>query len=354
MKNAIRLLFLLILILALAGCRKPAPNAAAPQVEPTLFEPATALTPSPIPPPALTGDVQIQQLMLTSHTRWSRLIARGTVTLFPAPGITADPQVDAFQIWIELPAKAKVIVGPPEQTPTHTFASDGASSRWDGEPAQPLPGGLDQPFNPPAVLSDTVYQHPLGGLLGTPAADLIFPAGLAQRGGEYRVTGQENLQGRDTYVVEWGRDPGELIDRLWVDTQTGVILRQQNYGKDNREVPASEMRMLFIQFDPEIPAENFDLNSADLARLAGPEPTLDPAVPQLRIKADLDLVNLRSGPGTDYEIVRTMAPKEAAKVIGKSESGEWYKVEVAGVTGWVFFELVDLSGDPASIPVVSE
>jgi hypothetical protein len=49
-----------------------------------------------------------------------------------------------------------------------------------------------------------------------------------------------------------------------------------------------------------------------------------------------------------------MAPKEAAKVIGKSESGEWYKVEVAGVTGWVFFELVDLSGDPASIPVVSE
>lgn len=343
----------MLVILALAGCRKPAPNAEAPQVEPGQFEPAMTATPTPIPPPELTGDVQIQQLMLTSHTRWSRLIARGTVTLFPAPGVTADAQIDTFQIWIELPAKAKVVSGPPEQAPTHTFASNGTFGRWDGEPAQPLPAGLDEPFNPPAVLSDTVYPHPLGGLLGTPASELIFPAGLAQRGGEYRVTGQENLLGRDTYIVEWGREPGELIDRIWVDTQTGVILRQQNYGKDSREAPASEIRMLFIQFDPEIPAENFNLDSVDLTSLAGPEPTLDPATPQLRIKVDLDLVNLRSGPGTDYEIVRTMAPKMVAKAIGKSEDGQWYQVEIDGVTGWVYFELVDLSGDPDAIPVVS-
>jgi len=316
--------------------------------------PASIFTPMPTPilPPELSGDTAIQQLLLSSHNRWKSLRGSATVTLYPPPGVTAEAQITIAQIWIEQPNQAKVIVAPPQSAPTHIFISDGINARWNSEPAQPLPANLNQPFNPPDVPSDTVYLHPLGGMLGTPVSDLIFPAGLAQRGGEYRLTGKEALAGRQTYVVEWGRAPGQLIDRFWVDTQTGVILRQQNYGKESSTTPNSEIVFNFIEFDNAMPAEVFDLNSPDLPTLATLQPALPSDAPQLSVKPGIDLVNVRSGPSTMYEIIAALTPKQMARVVGKNQEGDWWQIEMDGKTGWVFAELVDFSGEAAAVPVV--
>jgi hypothetical protein len=215
-----RLALLLAIVLILSACSPSdnTPAAVAPQPQPVQAEPPT---PTPVPPPELRGALEIQQLMLTSHTRWQRLQASAMVSLYPPPGMNAGTQNTAVQAWIEQPGKARVIAGPPGQAPEHTFISDGTNTRMDGGPPSPLPSGVLEPFNPPNTPSDTVYPHPLAGLLGTSVSDLLFPAGLAQRGGEYRLVGKESLANREAYLVEWGRDPGELIDRFWVDTQTG-------------------------------------------------------------------------------------------------------------------------------------
>lgn len=351
-----KLLLLTLFVILFSACQLPAGDAAPSSGEensPSL-EPAVLITPTPTPvlPPALSGDVALQQLLLESHKRWKRLRGDATVTLYPPPGVTAEPQTNIAQIWIEQPAKAKVIVAPPQSAPIHIFISDGVNARWDMEPAQPLPANLNEPFDPPTTPSDIVYLHPLGGMLGTPVSDLIFPAGLAQRGGEYRLTGKEILAGRQTHVVEWGRAPGQLIDRFWVDVQTGVILRQQNYGKENSATPTSEIIFNFIEFDSALPPETFDLNSADLPTLATLQPTLPPDALQLSVKPGVDLVNVRSGPSTIYEVIATLAPKQVARVLGKNQEGDWWQIELDGMTGWVFAELVDFSGEASAVPVV--
>lgn len=339
----------------LSGCRRPAPNASVPTIDPNQSGPIylDTATPTSVAPPPLTGDVQIQQLLLSSHTRWKTMVANATITNYPAAGVTAEPQIIAVRIWIEQPAKAKIISGPPQDAATHTFISDGKDYRSEGDPVQALPPFVLEQFNPPSgAPSDTVTEYPLEGMLGTPVAQMIFPAGLAQRGGEYRVTGQEAFANRATYVVMWGREPGQLIERFWVDTQTGVILKYQTYGKQGSQAPVTDMAIHFIQYDTAIPAETFDVNSPDIPSLATAQPTLDPNTPQLRLKADVDLVNVRNGPGTDFQIISTLAPKVIVKVTGKNADGTWYQVEVDGNTGWVFAELVDFSGDPATLPVV--
>jgi hypothetical protein len=289
--------------------------------------------------------------MLNSHTRWQGLQASAMTSLYPPAGMNAEAQNTAVQVWIEQPGKARVIAGPQGQAPDHTFISDGSSLRQDGGGPSPLPPGILEPFNPPNTPSDTVYMHPLAGLLGTSVSDLLFPAGLAQRGGEYRLVDKESIVNREAYRVEWGREPGELIDRFWVDTQTGVILRHQSYGKQDSTTPVSDIRLTSVQFDLDLPGDLFKLDDPALPALATPLPTFDPAAPQLTIRPDLTLVNVRGGPGTTYPVVGGLYPKQVVRVVGKSQAGDWWAIDLEGQTGWVFAELVDFSGDPASVPV---
>jgi outer membrane lipoprotein-sorting protein len=346
-----RLSALLLILFLLAGCNlpgdptsPPVPQPVAPGVEPP--------TPTPIPPPELRGDLEIQQLMIQSHTFWKSLQANAVISLFPPSGTNAEAQNTSVQVWIEQPGKARVIAGPPDEAPNHVFVSDGQTARLNNDPIQPLPPSVLETFVAPTALTDSITPYPLSGYLGTPVSDLIFPTGLAQRGGEYRLVGKESAAGREAYLVEWGRAPGELIDRFWVDTQTGVILRHQSYGKEDSTTPVSDIRLTAVQYDLDLPDDLFKLDDPSLPALATPQPTLDPAAAQLAIRPDLTLVNVRGGPGTTYPVIGGLYPKQVVRVVGKSQAGDWWAIDLEGQTGWVFAELVDFSGDPASVPVL--
>ena len=58
-----------------------------------------ALEPTPILPPALEGDIEVQELMLTSAARWKALQATYSVTSYPAEGSDAQPEVKSHQVW---------------------------------------------------------------------------------------------------------------------------------------------------------------------------------------------------------------------------------------------------------------
>jgi outer membrane lipoprotein-sorting protein len=340
-----------MILLVLSGCSltgnpttAPANQAVSPVIE--------HATPTPIPPPELSGALEIQQLMLQSHTHWKSLQANAIASLYPPAGMNGETQNTSVQVWIEQPGKARVIAGPPDLAPTHIFLSDGQNTRNDSDPPSPLPPSVLDTFNAPTALTDTVTPHPLSGYLGTSVSDLIFPTGLAQRGGEYRLIGKESFANREVYLVEWGREPGQLIDRFWVDTQTGVILRHQSYGKQDSVTPVSDVRLTSIQFDQDLPDDLFRLDDPALPALATPMPTLDPGTPQLTIRPDLTQVNVRGGPSTTYPVLGGLYPKQVVPVVGKNEAGDWWAVDLEGQTGWVLAELVEFSGDPAAIPVL--
>ena len=43
-----------------------------------------------------------------------------------------------------------------------------------------------------------------------------------------------------------------------------------------------------------------------------------------------------------------------ARVVGKNQSGEWLRINLLTVSGWVYFEMVEISGDLSEIPVISQ
>jgi uncharacterized protein YgiM (DUF1202 family) len=66
-------------------------------------------------------------------------------------------------------------------------------------------------------------------------------------------------------------------------------------------------------------------------------------------------VNVRSGPGLDFDLLGRLDAGDEAAVLGKSETGEWWQIAYEdGEDGlaWVADAVVDFSGDAASVPVI--
>jgi len=309
-------------------------------------------SPSPILPPELSGDVEIQQLMLKSSQRWKTLQATYTITQFPEPGSEGGMQISSSQFWIRQPAEFKVINGAPGGGPVVTIISDGKTILENDETRSEMPLSASDPFVPPEAPSDTVYLHPLAGYLGTPISDLIFPVGLAQRGGEYRITGQEMIASRQTYVVEWGREAGVIIDRFWIDGETGVVLRQQNYGKQESVSPLSDTQATYIVYNKEFAPAMFDVGEA-------PTPTPTPEVSASEtVSATITILpealNVRFGPNTGYTVLATLPTGTVLPVIGKTQAEDWWKVQLPdGQAGWVASDYVEFSGDADDVPVTN-
>ncbi len=263
------------------GAGRPQPPAAGslriPVPNPTIPAQMTPLPPvelrgaemaSPLPPgdalpsqDALDGalsdlqDAQALRLwMLFSHTRWQSAWADIQVDDYAA-GTTLNRRV---QVWIQQPGKFRTLIGPLGGAPEDMHAGDSIQVRQRGQPPAPMP--ISIPYNPPSVLSDTVYPHPLEGLLGSPAGALLLPQGLAQRPGTYQVLGQETYLGRPVVVLDWSFQPGAVVDRFWVDVATGIVLRWQNYGKGGQQGLNSEMKINTLQLDLPLPAAAFEIN----------------------------------------------------------------------------------------------
>lgn len=99
-----------------------------------------------------------------------------------------------------------------------------------------------------------------------------------------------------------------------------------------------------------------------------PTPTIEPTAaptttppptaisgPQASLKAGNEFVNVRSGPGLSFDKVSELKPGQRVPVRGKSADGAWWQITLPdnpNSIGWVFAEYLDLSGDPASLPVI--
>ena len=205
----------------------------------------------PLAPLALDSDSEtIRQRILFSYMFWQSMWVDAQIDDYN--GVTSSQRV---QVWLNQPAQARVLSGPLDGVPGTLWISDGQLTRT----GEDLTGyGLDGSYLPPATESNTVYPHPMTGIMPTVLSDLLFPSGLAQRGGTYRPIAIETLAGRETLVVEWNRPDGPLVDRFWVDTQTGVILRQQNYGKGADGALTAEYLITNLQYDLNFQPETFN------------------------------------------------------------------------------------------------
>ena len=82
--------------------------------------------------------------------------------------------------------------------------------------------------------------------------------------------------------------------------------------------------------------------------------TPTPQAPTAQLTINSDLVNVRSGPGTEFGPVGTAATGETFAVVARNAQGDWWQVCCfAGQNGWVFGELATVA-NADGVPVAAE
>lgn len=68
----------------------------------------------------------------------------------------------------------------------------------------------------------------------------------------------------------------------------------------------------------------------------------------------LDATNVRSGPGTEYDVIGEMVFLEVRYIVGRAESAEWWLIQFNdGQLGWVADAVVTVQGYTAIVPIVA-
>ncbi len=82
-------------------------------------------------------------------------------------------------------------------------------------------------------------------------------------------------------------------------------------------------------------------------------PTLTPSItptPRCLITSDRNM-NLRAGPGTEFERLEVLDAGEGAALVSVSASGEWYQIAVNGQLAWIYADFVQATGICDDAPV---
>ena len=74
-----------------------------------------------------------------------------------------------------------------------------------------------------------------------------------------------------------------------------------------------------------------------------PAPATSPTSAAAQVTTN-DIVNIRSGPGTNYGLAGSAQVGETFPVTGKNATGDWWQIDYNGQTGWIFGQLVTASG----------
>jgi len=104
-----------------------------------------------------------------------------------------------------------------------------------------------------------------------------------------------------------------------------------------------------------IPAAVSTARAADLSQpptVSIPTVTGTPLGPMIVVP---DQVNVRSGPGTEYELIGVLIAGQQAPAIGRSVGGDWIQILYPGVPGnvaWVYSPFVVLDPPGATLPIV--
>lgn len=87
---------------------------------------------------------------------------------------------------------------------------------------------------------------------------------------------------------------------------------------------------------------------------ADPEDVLPVVIPEDGVVAQaFRTVNVRSGPGMDYEQIGQLENGDTVLVTGRSnDMSDWLQIDLNGEAGWVAYFTVSVSGDPDSLPLV--
>lgn len=103
-----------------------------------------------------------------------------------------------------------------------------------------------------------------------------------------------------------------------------------------------------IPDQPNTSSPTNEANKESVDALATDAPAITPA-PFVQAEKD---VNLRSGPGTDYEVVGSLSPGQSFNIIGRNADSSWWQIAVDDKPVWVAASVVKATNIDQEIEVV--
>ncbi|MBL8154710.1 MAG: SH3 domain-containing protein, partial [Anaerolineae bacterium] len=105
------------------------------------------------------------------------------------------------------------------------------------------------------------------------------------------------------------------------------------------------------QTQPTTPPQQVQPTTPPTAVPASPVPQASPT-PNVPTATFLQGVNVRSGPSTAFvPPIGSFAAGQATEILARTPAGDWYKVRYYNGEGWVFGQLLSVSGDTSRIAV---
>jgi hypothetical protein len=238
-----------------------------------------------------------------------------------------ETHTDRQQVWIDLPSQSRWKSGidgsPPYQSQVtsagQTVLKSADCERFESNATTLQIGDLDT---------------------------VLFPAHFAARSGTFEAVREEAVGGRLALVVEWHSSENRVEDRLWIDVETGVVLRWENLFPGSPDgagrVEPSEIRIEEIMYGVDIHEGNFSLSATCGPDQEPPVPPETNPVPAVVLPGSGN-VNVRSGPGTDHPVVGLVHEGEQLWVVEVSEFGNWYRIlypDAPDGSAWIYGEFL--------------
>ncbi|MBM3126605.1 MAG: hypothetical protein FJZ87_16295 [Chloroflexi bacterium] len=268
-----RRLSLLILFLLTACSRTQRPAASFPILTP----PAADLD------LASTSD-EIRRAMLENAPRWMTLQMDGTITWFASDGSTVQSMQE--KVWLDpLNNRYKVeLTGNEPSLDRQLKISDGSNmynvNLNSGQvETLPYPDSARVGQYVPPLVEGQAYPNPIWGQIGTPLSQLAFPSDYAQNSGVFTSIALDSTAGREALIVEWRFAENSPVSwKLWLDTQTALILKLHEFSKDGSGVLQSERIVNTLLLNPPVEASMFTLPpglpTAPIPTPAGSQPVV--------------------------------------------------------------------------------
>lgn len=207
-------------------------------------------TPLPLPPTLQPLSLQssseaVWNSIYFSHYSYRTIWIDALLQFYGPESFTGAPQAYRTQIWLDKTIPAGLLLGgvPGFQAEEIGLSRSGVSywSEIDGLGSFKVEKIVGQQSLRSWYAANLVLYQPFAlGDLST-----------------YKVTGREELLGRESLIVDNINLAGERVATLWIDSITGLALRQRYYAPSQEDL-YYEIRLLDLILDPEIPGDLFN------------------------------------------------------------------------------------------------
>ncbi len=332
-----------LLLAACAPASTPAPTPVPPTAAPATAIPPTAAPPTAVPPttapPTIAPTVAADPMYYSNEP-----------TAVVPEGVAGQPMVAAAVNTVIMggPGTNYVVYGAFLGSKTAVATGKNSDGSWFAISVPVAPGGIGWVSALFVLPTDTGSLPVLPTPPVPPTVDLVPPAAGDPQAKALTQIYVRNGPG-DTYPA-YGIANTDALARVLGKSQDGawlvVRLNPQVVGYGYGWVAAAYTQPSNIE------------NVAVIAAPPAPPPVVVATPPSgVATATAVDYVNLRSGPGSDYLLLGTVAPGATGEVIGKSQDGTWWQVKVptsfyADGAAWVSADWV-VTANTDNVPVVT-